>query len=99
MAEKYTEAQKRASYKYQADRVKIQILVTPEQREKYKAHAESKNTSLTKLIIELLNSDMEAHNIIKSMIAEYENRQCNYDCEEYRKQGAIEVLERLLEEA
>ena len=28
-------------------------------REKYKAHAESKNTSLNKLIIDLLNKDME----------------------------------------
>lgn len=54
MAEKYTEAQKRASYKYQADKVKIQILVTPEQREKYKALANSKGLSLTQLIVNLL---------------------------------------------
>lgn len=54
MANKYTEAQKRASYKYQADKVKIQILVTPEQREKYKALASSKGLSLSQLIIKLL---------------------------------------------
>lgn len=54
MANKYTEAQKKASYKYQADKVKIQILVSPEQREKYKALAESKGLSLTQLIIKLL---------------------------------------------
>lgn len=54
MAEKYTEAQKRASYKYQADKVKIQILVTPEQREKYKALASSRGLNLTQLIINLL---------------------------------------------
>ena len=54
MAEKYTEAQKRASYKYQADKVKIQILVTPDQREKYKALANSKGLSLTQLIVNLL---------------------------------------------
>lgn len=54
MANKYTEAQKRASYKYQADKVKIQILVTPEQREKYKALASSKGLNLTQLIIKLL---------------------------------------------
>lgn len=54
MANKYTEAQKRASYKYQEDKVKIQILVTPEQREKYKALASSRGHSLTQLIIQLL---------------------------------------------
>lgn len=54
MAEKYTEAQKRASYKYQSDKVKIQILVTPEQREKYRTLAESKGLNLTQLIVKLL---------------------------------------------
>ena len=54
MANKYTEAQKRATLKYQADKVKIQILVTPEQREKYKALASSKGLSLSQLIIKLL---------------------------------------------
>ena len=54
MAEKYTEAQKRASYKYQADKVKIQILVTPDQRDKYKALASSRGLSLTQFIVNLL---------------------------------------------
>ena len=54
MANKYTEAQKRASYKYQADKVKIQILVTPEQREKYKTLASSRGLSLQQLIVKLL---------------------------------------------
>lgn len=54
MAEKYTEAQKRASYKYQSDKVKIQILVTPEQRERYRTLAESKGLNLTQLIMKLL---------------------------------------------
>ena len=54
MANKYTEAQKRASYKYQEDKVKIQILVTPEQRDKYKALASSRGLSLTQLIVNLL---------------------------------------------
>ena len=54
MGKEYTEAQKRASYKYQADKVKIQILVTPEQREKYKALASSRGLNLTQLIIQLL---------------------------------------------
>lgn len=54
MANKYTEAQKRASYKYQEDKVKIQILVTPDQRKKYHALAKSKGLNLTQLIIKLL---------------------------------------------
>lgn len=36
MGNKYTEAQKKATLKYQEDKVKIQILVSPEQRENYK---------------------------------------------------------------
>lgn len=56
MGEKYTEAQKKAILKYQENKVKIQILVTPEQREKYKKIAESKGLSLTQLIIDLLES-------------------------------------------
>ena len=56
MGEKYTEAQKRASYKYQENKVKIQILVTPEQREKYKKLAESKGLNLTQLIVKSLES-------------------------------------------
>ena len=59
MANKYTEAQKRASYKYQEDKVKIQILVSPEQRERYKTHAQNKGTNLTKLIVELLDKDIQ----------------------------------------
>ena len=54
MGNKYTEAQKKASYKYQENKVKIQILVTPEQREKYRAVASSRGLSLTQLIIKLL---------------------------------------------
>lgn len=54
MAEKYTEAQKRASLKYQADKVTIQIRVKPEKREEYRAKAKAKGLDLTKLIIKLL---------------------------------------------
>ena len=54
MANKYTEAQKKASYKYQADKVKIQILVSPDQRDSYKALANSRGLSLTQLIVNLL---------------------------------------------
>ena len=54
MANKYTEAQKKAILKYQENKVKIQILVTPEQREKYRVMASSRGLSLTQLIINLL---------------------------------------------
>ncbi len=54
MGNKYTEAQKKATLKYQADTVSIQIRVKPEQREKYKALALSKGLSLTQLIVKLL---------------------------------------------
>ncbi len=54
MGNTYTEAQKRASLKYQADKVKVQILVTPEQREKYKALARSRGLNLSQLIVKLL---------------------------------------------
>lgn len=54
MGNTYTEAQKKATLKYQADKVKIQILVTPEQREKYHKLAKSKGLNLTQLIVKLL---------------------------------------------
>ena len=54
MANKYTEAQKKAILKYQEDKVKIQILVTPEQRDRYKNLAQSKGLSMTQLIVKLL---------------------------------------------
>lgn len=54
MGGKYTETQKRATLKYQEDKVKIQILVTPDQREKYRELAKSKGLNLTQLIVKLL---------------------------------------------
>lgn len=54
MGNKYTEAQKKATLKYQEDKVKIQILVTPEQRDKYHALAKSKGLKLSQLIVKLL---------------------------------------------
>lgn len=59
MAEKYTEAQKRASYKYASDKVKIQILVSEERREKWRLEAAKKGMSLTKYIIERMEGDGE----------------------------------------
>lgn len=54
MAEKYTEAQKRASLKYQADKAQLKITVTTEQRDKYQKLASDRGVTLTKLIIDLL---------------------------------------------
>lgn len=54
MGKEYTEAQKRASYKYQAGTVSIQIRVAPEKREEYRAKAKAKGLDLSKLIIKLL---------------------------------------------
>ena len=56
MGGKYTEAQKKATLKYQENKSVIKITVTPDQKEKYKKLAESKVLSLTQLIISLLES-------------------------------------------
>lgn len=56
MGEKYTEAQKRASLKYQANKAQIKITVSPDQRERYQKLASSRGKSLTELIVELLES-------------------------------------------
>ena len=56
MAEKYTEAQKRASLKYQSGKAQIKITVSTEQRDKYQKLAADRGITLTKLIIDLLES-------------------------------------------
>lgn len=61
MPRKYSEAQNKATQKYiQKTYDTITIRVPKGMREKYNAHAESKDTSLTKLIIDLLNKDIES---------------------------------------
>ena len=61
MTRKYSEAQNKATQKYiQKTYDTITVRVPKGMRERYNAHAESKGISLTKLIIELLNNDMEA---------------------------------------
>ena len=58
---KYTDAQNKATQKYiKAAYDTITVRVPKGMREKYNNHAESKNTSLTKLIVQLLNKDMES---------------------------------------
>ena len=36
-------------------------------------------------------------NIIKDLLGKYENQETYTDCEEYRREGAVGVLEELLE--
>ena len=56
---KYTEAQNRAPQKFIKDNYEPVTVRFPKgDREKYKAHAESKGMSLNKLIVELLDKDM-----------------------------------------
>lgn len=59
MGEKYTEAQKRASLKYQADKAQIKITVTPDQRDRYQKLASDRGVSLTQLIVELLEDSIK----------------------------------------
>lgn len=54
MAEKYTEAQKRASLKYQQNKAQIKITVSKEQREKFKAKAQAAGMNLSQYIVKLL---------------------------------------------
>lgn len=55
----YTDAQKRATAKYiRANLDDIKIRVPKGKREEYKTYAESKGMSLTKLIITLIEADM-----------------------------------------
>ena len=63
MGAKYSQAQNKATQKYiQKAYDTITVRVPKGMREVYNTHAESKDTSLTKLIIELLNKDMEGSN-------------------------------------
>ena len=56
---RYSEAQNKASQKYIRNNYDdIKLRVPKGQREIYKAHAESKGTSLNKLVIDLLEKDM-----------------------------------------
>lgn len=55
---KHYEQRKKANEKYLEQLEDIKVRVPKGQRDVYKAHAESKGTSLNKLIIELLEGDM-----------------------------------------
>ena len=61
MTRKYSEAQNKATQKYIKKAYDTLTVRVPKgMRDVYNAHAESKGTSLNKLVIDLLNKDMEA---------------------------------------
>lgn len=60
MGAKYTEAQKRAAQKYKAaSRDKLTLDIPKGSKERYKDHAEKRGKSLTALVIELLERDIQ----------------------------------------
>lgn len=59
MGKKYTEAQKKASLKYQAEKAQIKITVTPDQRDRYQKLASDRGKSLTQLIVDLLEDTIK----------------------------------------
>lgn len=62
MGNKYTDAQKKASMKYLAQKTDdISLRVPKGYKDKYKAYAKSKGISLTKLIMELIEKDMQGN--------------------------------------
>ena len=59
MANKYTEAQNKATQKYIKNNYdQISIRIPKGKREIYKAHAEAQGKSLNQLIVDLLDKDM-----------------------------------------
>ena len=59
MSGKYTDAQKKASLDYQRKMAQLKRTVTKEERDLYQKHASKKGVTLTTLIKELLNKDLE----------------------------------------
>lgn len=60
MGAKYTDAQKRATQKYKAaSRDKLTLDMPKGSKERYKAYAEQQGKSLTALIVELLETEIE----------------------------------------
>ena len=58
---KHYEQRKEANKKYMQGLDDIKVRVPKGKREIYKAYAESKGTSLNKLIVDLLEKDMESN--------------------------------------
>ena len=59
VANRYTDAQKKASMKYQQERAQIKITVSKKQREKYQELAAERNMSMTELIVSLLEKECD----------------------------------------
>ena len=60
MGGKYTEAQKRATQKYKAQsRDKLTLDIPKGEKERYKEHAQRQGKSLTALIVDLLEQDIQ----------------------------------------
>ena len=60
MGSKYTDAQKRAAVKYLTEKTDlIQLRIPKGTKERYKAYAKKQGKSLTALIVELLENDIE----------------------------------------
>lgn len=56
----YTDAQKKATLKYQSKTVSIQVRVDKDKREQYHQLAKSRGISLAKLITNLLDNELES---------------------------------------
>lgn len=62
MGGKYTEAQKKASMKYLAEKTDdIRIRVPKGTKERWRTHATEQGKSLTSLITDLVETDIEQH--------------------------------------
>ena len=56
----YTDAQKKATLKYQSKTVSIQVRVDKDKRDKYHDLAKKRGVSLAKLITNLLDNELES---------------------------------------
>ena len=59
MAEKYTEAQKKATYKYMQSQDRIEIKLPKGSRERIKSHAKKMGESVTGFISRAINETIE----------------------------------------
>ena len=55
MGREYTEAQKRASLEYQKNKTRVQVWLTPEQKQKYQIYAYDKDLTLSELVVNALD--------------------------------------------
>lgn len=60
----YTEAQKRASRKYEAKQAQLNYRVPPEQKERYEKAAAASNKSLRSFILEAIEEKIEREQLL-----------------------------------